>query len=224
MRVNHCHWRDLDIDQVDALICDPPYGARTHAGHNAGAAAREYRQTARTIDYSSWGEADVKEFCDHWMPATRGWFCALTSHDLYPAWELSAMENKRYSFAPIPCILRGSGFRSLGDGPPSITCWLFVCRPRGKEWIGGWSMAGFYSTTLGARSGRRMGGKPLDLMSAIVRDYSRPNDLVCDPVCGYGTTLVAALANGRRYVGCDIDEECVRAARERLGGPIQLAM
>ena len=31
-------WQDAlaHIDTVDAIICDPPYGARTHEGHNDG--------------------------------------------------------------------------------------------------------------------------------------------------------------------------------------------
>jgi len=65
-------------------------------------------------------------------------------------------------------------------------------------------------------SGSRIGGKPLDLMQQIVRDYSKPNMLVADPCCGYGTTLVAAAGAGRRVWGADCDEESVRRTRERL--------
>ena len=34
--------------------------------------------------------------------------------------------------------------------------------------------------------------------------------------CGSGSTLVAAKSFGRRYIGFDNDEKCVRVALERL--------
>jgi hypothetical protein len=53
-------------------------------------------------------------------------------------------------------------------------------------------------------------------MRALVRDYSRPGDLVCDPCAGAGTTLVAAKMSGRRFIGSDIDAAHVAIAQRRL--------
>ena len=61
-----------------------------------------------------------------------------------------------------------------------------------------------------------VGGKPLALMAAIVRDYSRPGDLVCDPFVGSGTTALAALSEGRRFVGSEQKPEHYEIARRRL--------
>ena len=58
--------------------------------------------------------------------------------------------------------------------------------------------------------------KPLKLLERIIKACSNPGDLVFDPFCGSGTTLVAALSLGREFVGCDINEEAVRITRERL--------
>ena len=41
-------------------------------------------------------------------------------------------------------------------------------------------------------------------------------DLVVDPMCGSGTTLVAAKQLGRRWLGCDVDEAAIHTARTRL--------
>src|SRR3989442_7465064 len=46
---------------------------------------------------------------------------------------------------------------------------------------------------------------PSELAEAAIRDYSNPGDSVFDPFCGSGTTLVAALTEGRHVVGADID-------------------
>jgi site-specific DNA-methyltransferase (adenine-specific) len=50
----------------------------------------------------------------------------------------------------------------------------------------------------------------------LVRYFSAPGDLVCDPFLGSGTTGVAALAEARHFIGADIDVHAVRIARRRL--------
>jgi site-specific DNA-methyltransferase (adenine-specific) len=57
----------------------------------------------------------------------------------------------------------------------------------------------------------------------LIRSFSRPGETVCDPFLGGGTTLVAALANARRFLGADIDERACETARARLTQPIKEA-
>jgi site-specific DNA-methyltransferase (adenine-specific) len=58
--------------------------------------------------------------------------------------------------------------------------------------------------------------KPRKLLDRIVRAASAPGGLVIDPFHGSGTTLVAAAALGRRFVGIDVGEEAHRTALARL--------
>ncbi|WP_329856420.1 site-specific DNA-methyltransferase [Stenotrophomonas muris] len=58
--------------------------------------------------------------------------------------------------------------------------------------------------------------KPVRLMQALVELTTKPGQLVLDPFCGSGSTLVAARNTGRHYVGCDISSEYVDVARSRL--------
>ena len=53
-------------------------------------------------------------------------------------------------------------------------------------------------------------------MRALIRDYSRPGDLVCDPCAGGGTTLLAAVQTGRRAVGSEMDPQTHAKAVQRL--------
>ncbi|HNU53164.1 MAG TPA: DNA methyltransferase [Verrucomicrobiota bacterium] len=53
-------------------------------------------------------------------------------------------------------------------------------------------------------------------MLDLVGRLSAPGQLVCDPFLGAGTTAVAALALGRRFVGCDIDPEALKRATQRV--------
>jgi modification methylase len=60
-------------------------------------------------------------------------------------------------------------------------------------------------------------GKMLpDLARRIVRAYSRPGDLVVDPMCGTGTTLVEAARLGRRAIGVDLEARWVDLAARNL--------
>ena len=58
--------------------------------------------------------------------------------------------------------------------------------------------------------------KPVALLSRIVEASSNPDDLVLDPFCGSGTTLLAAKRLGRRFIGCDVSADAVALATDRL--------
>ena len=61
--------------------------------------------------------------------------------------------------------------------------------------------------------------KPVLLLERIVKLVTNPGDLVIDPFCGSGTTLVAALLTGRNALGVDISKEAVELTRERIAHP-----
>ncbi len=58
--------------------------------------------------------------------------------------------------------------------------------------------------------------KPVALMKRILEASSNKGDIVLDPFCGCGTTLVAAQLLGRQWIGLDISPTAVRVMRERL--------
>ncbi len=58
--------------------------------------------------------------------------------------------------------------------------------------------------------------EPLALLERIVACASDPGDLVIDPFCGSGTTLVAAAGTGRRFLGCDRSPAAINLSAARL--------
>lgn len=58
--------------------------------------------------------------------------------------------------------------------------------------------------------------KPLALLDRLLRATSKPGDRVLDPMCGSGTTLVAAHALGRGFVGNDKGDLAIATTTQRL--------
>ncbi len=72
---------------------------------------------------------------------------------------------------------------------------------------------------LNPRSHERTGWptqKPVELLRRIILSCTNVGDLVMDPVCGSGTTLVAAKALGRMWIGIDSSPEAVEISKRRL--------
>lgn len=58
--------------------------------------------------------------------------------------------------------------------------------------------------------------KPVDLIQSMIRVVAPRDGLVVDPFCGSGSHGVAALKEGRRFLGVERDPEYVEIARRRL--------
>lgn len=214
-------WQDVLGDvECDALIVDAPYSERTHSAHGltgtAVSAMRDPGKAPKPINYGCWKPGHVDEFVAHWAPRTRGWFVSITDHLLARSWEKALEASGRYVFSPLAFVASGSRIRLSGDGPSQWACWVVVARPATRDFQRWGTLPGAYVLPAGAGGNEVIGGKPLWLMRALVRDYTRPGDLVCDPCAGGGTTLLAALMEGRRAVGAEMMPEHYEIARKRL--------
>ncbi|MCK6619687.1 MAG: site-specific DNA-methyltransferase [Calditrichia bacterium] len=58
--------------------------------------------------------------------------------------------------------------------------------------------------------------RPLEQVAYIINISTNPNDIVFDPFMGSGTTAIACLQLGRRFVGCEIDPQYFSVAENRI--------
>jgi site-specific DNA-methyltransferase (adenine-specific) len=58
--------------------------------------------------------------------------------------------------------------------------------------------------------------KPLELLMRIISMCSNEGDIVLDPFCGSGTTGVACVLLGRKFIGIDLDSEYLELTRTRI--------
>ena len=57
---------------------------------------------------------------------------------------------------------------------------------------------------------------PVELATRCIKLYSWPGDVVADPFCGSGSTLVAAIRCGRVALGCDLSPAYCAMAEKRI--------
>src|SRR6185295_11378797 len=109
-----------------------------------------------------------------------------------------------------------------GVGFEAVVC----CHPKGrKKWNGGGTLGVWTHITCIERGGKAIANdtrvhptqKPLPLMMELVEKFTNPGDLVLDPFCGSGTTGVACIRLGRRFIGCEKMPEHATTAREKCG-------
>lgn len=70
-----------------------------------------------------------------------------------------------------------------------------------------------------AHSKERLGyptQKPVALMERIINASSDKGNIVLDPFCGCGTTIIAAQKNNRKWIGIDISPTACRVMSQRL--------
>lgn len=58
--------------------------------------------------------------------------------------------------------------------------------------------------------------KPVALLEYLIRTYSNEHDTILDCTCGSGSTGVAAINTGRKFIGIEKDETYYRIAEERI--------
>lgn len=203
-------------------------GAMRNSQHRAVRVRYEAARAAegigrRAIEYPHWAPSDVDAFVALWHPLARGWLVTITDHVLAPAWIAALGRTGRLVFPPLPLVETGSRCRMTGDGPSNWTCWIIVARPRCREFAEWGTLRGAYIVP-GERafngadgSDRVVGGKSLAAMRQIIADYSRPGDLVVDPTSGGGTTLRAAIREGRRCIGLEKMPEHAQLSAQACG-------
>lgn len=61
--------------------------------------------------------------------------------------------------------------------------------------------------------------KPIELLKRVIEISTDEDDLVLDPFCGSGTTVVAAKLLNRNYIGFDVSSDAIELSKKRLETP-----
>lgn len=209
---------------VAHVITDPPYEAQAHQKHRSTRAVLEGRMTDASIDFAAMSE-DVRGFCGVQFPRiSAGWilaFCqaeavVLWSNELVAGgakWRRNQIWVKPDASPQFTGDRPGAGYESIS------THWAGSGR---SQWNGG-GKRGVYTHCIntGGQTNPHPTTKPISLMLELVELFTNPGDVVLDPFCGSGTTGVACIRLGRRFIGIEKDAKYAAVAQERLAAESQ---
>lgn len=211
-RVHHADcleaMRLLPDECVDAVVTDPPFTQRTSEGARTGDRGRG----GRYIDFDGIDGKET-EIAVQSLRITRRWvviFCAFEQIALYAAsasdsWVRAGVWHKPDAMPQM-----------TGDRPAMCGEGIAIMhRPGRKRWNGHGRPAFWECGTERNRCGHPT-QKPIPLMLSLLRDFTDARELVLDPFAGSGTTGVACVHLGRRFLGFDIDQRWVDLANRRI--------
>ena len=104
----------------------------------------------------------------------------------------------------------------------STEAWIYFTYKKhtGKFNNDGKAIHDFFETSVTPSGEKKYGKhptqKPVQLLDTFVKILTNENDTVFDPFCGSGSSGVAALQNGRNFIGSEINEEYCRITKERI--------
>lgn len=220
------------IELVDHVITDPPYSEKTHDAA-AAAAARDLPDGSKRRVYASqpdgFGFACVTSeqrtaVATECARAVARWALFFADNEGVGEWMAAATAAGLDHVRIGQWIKEGCAPQFTGDRPANGTEAVEIAHRKGrKRWNGG-GLSAVWHHPIAALEARRFGSgrpehltpKPLSLMLELVSLFTDPDDLVLDPFCGSGTTGVACLRLGRRFIGIEKDAKYAAIAQERL--------
>lgn len=218
---------------VDHVMSDPPYESNMHvakagargvkvanskADLSSGRSMRNDGQAAlKTLDFDS--IETIRPVVTRLMvKVSAGWLIAFCTPEGVAPWR-DAIEaaGARYKRA-CTWVKPDAPPQFNGQGPAMgaesfVTAW---CGGGVSRWNAGGKRGVYTHMTNGrTRDGRHPTEKPLDLMRELLRDFTKPDDLICDPFMGSGTTAVACILEGRRFIGIELSPAYFEIACQR---------
>lgn len=213
------YMKSLKDNSIDLVVTDPPYKttARGNYGTTGGMLQKKVNMRGQVFKHN-----DIH--CSEYAPELYrilkdGSHCyVMTNHknliemlDVFTKcgfhfiksliWDKSNKIMGRYYMSQFEYIL----FFRKGRGVPINNCGtsdiLSVPNKKTKDENGG----NIHDTE-----------KPVDLMKILIENSSKENDIVFDPFCGVGSTLIASKKLNREYIGCELDTQYADISKKRL--------
>lgn len=227
VRIFNADCRDIlpTLSGWDHAIGDPPYEKHMHEakrGKKVFGAQRRIRLDGHAnpppVNFASI-DGVREEVTAPLIQGCGGWFIMFCTPEGVAPWR-DAIEaaNAKYKRACI-WVKPDSAPQFNGQGPAMgaecfVTAW---CGSGFSAWNGGGRRNVFTRlTNQSDRHGEHPTEKPVSLMAEIIELFTNPGDVILDPFMGSGTTGVAAVRLGRRFIGIEKDARFYAVARERI--------
>jgi site-specific DNA-methyltransferase (adenine-specific) len=190
------------LNPVDVIITDPPYSEFTQANARTHKNRRFLdKREAAYLPFSLTFE-EIARLFNIAAGKTRRWFVA--SMDFRHAARLEQAPPEGMRFIRIGVwVKNNSAPQFSGDRSAQSFEAIAILHRKGEKlrWNGGGSR-GVWITDVERNNGHPT-AKPLNLVTDWVRKFTDEGDTVLDPFMGSGTTGIACLKLGRKFVGIE---------------------
>ena len=219
--------RTLPDASVDAIITDPPYSSGgLHMTQRQQSPTKKYVQTGTQRPYHSFsGDNRDQHSWTLWVTLWLSEALRVAKPGapvvLFTDWRqlpstTDALQAAGVTWRGIVPWLKPAG-RPSGPGRFRNSAEYAVWGSKGDmppcEAVG--YLPGYHVESIRQKDKHHVTGKPTELMRAIVR-VCPPGGVILDPFAGSGTTGVAALMEGRRFLGAELDGVHCEIARCRM--------
>jgi site-specific DNA-methyltransferase (adenine-specific) len=206
----------LPDGSVDVVITDPPYEAEAHTPARLVARAGG-RLEVEPLTFPPITEEQRTKSSRNMARLARRWILVFCQVEAAMKWRV-ALESAGAVYKRTCLWVKPDGKPQYSGDRPGIGYESIVaCHAPGRStWNGGGSHGVFIVNKSGDQRTGHQTQKPLALMELLVRLFSDPGELVLDPFVGSGTTGVAAIRLGRRFLGWEMNSSYVGIARRRM--------
>lgn len=201
---------------MDAVITDPPYTERTHAKARAKHGTRKNLTITNGIeDFSAITDEQLSEILAECGRISEGWVIATL--DYHHAFTFDKMPPPGMKSQRVGVWVKTNPTPQLtGDRPAQgWEAIAYLHRSDKRSTWNGHGLHGNYVLKIDGQAGHPT-AKPLPMLQDMVRKFTNPGDTVFDPFAGSGTTLRAALDEGRHAVGVELEERYCEIIANRL--------
>jgi site-specific DNA-methyltransferase (adenine-specific) len=224
----------LPANSVDALVCDPPYSSGgAFRGDRMASTTDKYCQTGQKTYQASFSgdNRDQRGFLywyDLWLRRCRNALKPGAPACLFSDWRQLPATTDAFQAAGL--VWRGIAVWAKPGARPQMGRFR-----AGAEYIVWGSngpmpartdvgvLPGVFTHPVLQREKVHQTGKPLALMADIVR-ICPPGGLILDPFAGSGSTAIACLRTGRRFIGCEADPHYFQVAAARIEAELVAGM
>lgn len=193
------------LGKVDVVVTDPPYGIMTHAGARS---ANSLRKT--TIDFDAITSGDLVGLCSMFVAIANRWVIMTCE------WRHAAsLEAAGLPLVRLGVWIKPNGAPQFtGDRPGMGWEAVAILHREGKKY---WNGGGHHAVwTCPIEQGEHPTQKPVRLVADWVRAFADIGEIILDPFMGSGTTGVAAVKIGRKFIGIEIEPKYFDIACRRI--------
>lgn len=214
--------RAMPDNSVDLIVTDPPYDiGEIHGGGTVNTVKNLNRSQKDLHDAGITDGYDTEGFAEQALRVMKDVNIYLWCNKAQIPWYFDFYVGKHGCRFDIISWHKNNALPTYSNKYLTDTEYCLYFRGgKGRCFPSGYEAAKtYYVMPLNAEDKKRYGHptvKPLNIIENLVCNSSREGETVLDPFMGSGTTGVACVLHGRKFIGCEISERFFSIAQDRI--------